>query len=106
MQYLVQGDNGPQVKVTITRDGYAEDLTDATVQLHFRKKNDDETLFSLLNVSTGDDITSGIAIFNFGDTDLNIAEGQYEGEVEIVSASDVRETIYEVIDFYVREDFA
>ena len=35
--YLVQGDTKPQVKATLTRDdGTAQDVTGATIKLHFR----------------------------------------------------------------------
>ena len=58
---LVQGDTGPQIKVTLTRSdtGSAEDLTGATIKLHFRKKDTTTSLFSLTNQSTGDNLTTG-----------------------------------------------
>jgi len=44
---LVQGDTAPQIKVILTRDdtGLAEDITDAVVKLHFRKKATSTVLF-------------------------------------------------------------
>lgn len=106
MQYLVQGDNGPQIKATITREGAAFNLTGYTVKMHFRRKGDDDLLFTLDTQSSEADLELGVAIFAFGDNDLNVSEGQYEGEIEMVSSSGVKETIYEIIDFFVREDFA
>jgi hypothetical protein len=32
-------------------------------------------------------------------------EGYYEGEVEVVASGGTRETVYEIVDFYLREDF-
>jgi len=105
---LVQGDTAPQIKVSFTRDdtGLAEDITDAVVKLHFRKKATSTVLFSLTGQSTPDEATAGTTIFMFSNTQLNIDPGKYEGEVEIVYQSGTRETIYEIIDFVLREDFA
>ena len=105
---LVQGDTGPQVKVTLTRSdtGSAIDLTEAsTCKMHFRKKNSDTVLFSLSNASDSSDQGNGIAVFAFSGTQLDITPGDYEGEVEVVFNSGARETVYETIDFVLRADF-
>lgn len=106
--FLVQGDTGPQIKVTLTRSdtGLAEDLTDSTVSLHFRKKSSDSILFTLTGQSTPDELTSGIAIFVFSNGQLDLSPGDYEGEVEVVFDTGTRETVYEIIDFVLRRDFA
>jgi len=106
---LVQGDTAPQIKVTLTRSdtGDVIDLTEAsTCQLHFRKKNTDSVLFSLSNQSGDSDQALGIAIFAFSGSQLDITPGNYEGEVEVVFTSGVRETVYETLDFVLRADFA
>lgn len=106
--YLVQGDTGPQIKVTLTRQdtGSAEDITGATVKLHFRKKDRDAVLFSLTGTNTEDEATDGIAIFIFQNGQLDLPAGDYQGEVEVVFNSGTRETVYEIIDFELRRDFA
>lgn len=101
---LVQGDTGPQIKADITRDGSAEDLTGATAVLRFRKKKTDTVLFTLSSVSSADQLAVGELYFVFSSGQLDLDEGFYEGEIEIVS-SGVRETVYEVVDFFLREDF-
>lgn len=106
---LVQGDTGPQVKLTLTRSdtGGAIDLTDASsCQLHFRQQYSTTKLFTLDNQSGNDDQALGIAIFVFGSGDLDLNAGDYEGEVEVVFNSGVRETVYETVNFVLREDFA
>lgn len=104
---LVQGDTGPQIKITLTREdtGSAQDLTGATIKMRFRKKRTTTVLATLDNQSTGDNLSNGICFFVFAEGDLNVAEGFYEGEVEVVFSSGTRETVYEIIDFFVREDF-
>lgn len=105
---LVQGDGGPQIKATLTRSdtGDAEDLTGATVKLHFKKKNSDTLLFSVTGTNVGDNYENGIVIFAFTSSQLDLSPGEYQGEIEVVSATDVRETIYETLEFVMREDFA
>lgn len=106
--YLVQGDTGPQIKATLTRDdtGSAQDITGHTIQMHFRKKFTDTVLFSLNGTITNDNAPNGIVIFNFSGTQLNIDAGEYEGEIEVTSGGGTVETVYEVIDFALRKDFA
>lgn len=101
---LVQGDTGPQIKAAISRDGTAEDLTGATAVLRFRKKKTTTVLFTLTSVSTNDQLAAGDLYFTFSSGQLDLDEAYYEGEIEIVN-SGVRETIYELVEFFLREDF-
>ena len=101
---LVQGDTGPQIKATITRDSSAEDLSGATAVLRFRKKKTTAVLFTLSSVSTSDQVAAGELYFAFSSGQLDLDEGFYEGEIEIVN-SGFRETVYVVVDFFLREDF-
>ena len=105
---LVQGDTSPQFKVTLTRQdtGLVEDLTGATATLHFRKKFTDTVLFSIVGQSTPDEATEGLTIFAFSSGQLDLDAGEYEGEVEVVFDTGARETIFEKLDFLIREDFA
>lgn len=103
---LVSGDTAPQIQATITRDdtGAVVNLTGATVRMYFRKKGTTTTLFTLVS-STGS-FSSGIATFAFGANDLaTIAQGYYEGEIEITYADASKETIFKILDFYIRSDF-
>ena len=105
---LVQGDTSPQLKVTLTRKdtGLVEDLTGSTVKLHFRKKATTTLLFSITGQSTSDEATDGITIFAFSNTQLDLNPGKYEGEIEVTTDAGVKESVYEIVDFVLREDFA
>ena len=106
--YLVQGDDAPSIKVTLTRDvtGDIIDLTNRTAVLKFRKKGTNTVLSTLSDVSTENQKTSGIAIFSWDSTDLDIDAGLYEAEIELTdNVNDKVETVYELIEFRVREDF-
>ena len=104
----VQGDTGPQIKVTLTEEdsGDAVDLTGATVTLHFRAAGEDEVLFSrefFVNPNTAE---TGIAVLQWQTNDLNQEAGAYEGEIEVVRNSGIRETLFDKLKFKIREDFA
>lgn len=106
--YLVQGDDAPQIRVVLTREntGLAIDVSDATVVLKFRKKGTSTVLSTLTSITPSEEKPDGVAIFNWGATDLDVPAGNYEGEIEIYfTLQDVTETIYETLDFVVREDF-
>jgi hypothetical protein len=108
---LVQGDTRAQIQTTITRSdtGSVVNLTTASsISLKFRKTYTTATLLTLTGVqNTAGDYAKGIATFEFSDTDLNVDAGEYEGEIEIVYSSDsTRETVFELVNFIVREDFA
>lgn len=105
---LVQGDTGPQIQVTLTDEstGSAIDLREATATLHFRSETTGVTLFS--RDLTIPEITAeqGIAIVVWESTDLNQDPGDYEGEIEVVLATGIRQTVYDVLKFRLREDYA
>jgi hypothetical protein len=104
---LVKNDTGPQLRFQITErtDNVPVDLTGATVTLHFRAKGKKTVLFSRA-ASIDNPPSAGSAIFVFHTGDLNLEPGIYEGEVEVVLGSGLRETIYEVVDFELRDEFA
>jgi hypothetical protein len=105
--YFVQGDDGPQLKVTLTRDETGEiiDTTGKTVVWKYRKKGSTTLLGTLSDISSAEQKEAGIAIFQWGPTDLDIAAGNYEAEIEITDTTGLVETVYELIEFSIREDF-
>ena len=104
----VQGDTGPQIRVTLTNedDSSPVDLTSATVTLHFREAGAETVLFSRLFFINPDTATNGVAVLQWAVDDLEVAAGTYEGEIEVVRSSGVRETLYDKLKFKIREDFA
>jgi hypothetical protein len=108
MIYLVKDDNGRQLECRITREDTDSpvDLTGATARLKFRKKRTTNILFTLTNITIAPvDLPAGQALFQFSAANLDLAAGFYEGEVEITFSNSNVETIYEIIDFQVRDDF-
>ena len=105
---LVQGDTRPQIQVTISRSNSTEvvDLRTASTVLRFRKEDTTTVLTTLTAITADpDSLAEGICVFQFGDGDLDIDPGDYEGEVEVTYADGAKETVFEVIKFIVREDF-
>lgn len=106
--YLVQGDNGSQVKVTITRDdtGAAVNLTNCTVTMKFKKKNTSNVLTSINSSTTLEaDLEAGIALFQFNSAALDITAGDYVAEVQLTFVDGVIETAFEELEFTLREDY-
>ena len=105
---LVQGDNLPFVKLTLTDPltGAAINLSDSSVvvRVYFRAANTTTVLNTIVceKLSSG---TTGEVRFNFASGVLNVEPGQYEGEVEIDFGGQ-KQTVYEVLKFSVRSQFA
>lgn len=104
---LVKDDIGTSVRATLTRehDGSAVDISSATAVLKFRKKDTTTVLATLSNSATSGQKTNGIAIFPFSEAALANSEGKYEAEIEVTFDDGTIETVYEVLDFYLRDDF-
>ena len=104
----VQGDTGPQIRLTFTDEdtGTVTDLTNATVTLHFRKQGSTTVLFSRDLFVNPDTATNGQAIVAWNTGDLDQDPGLYEGEIEVVRGSGIRETLYNVLAFEIRAEFA
>lgn len=101
---LVQGDNRPYIKLTLTNaDGTAVDVSSATVLVKFRAAGS-TTVLSILTCTKPNGGTDGIVLFNFPGTTLLVDPGLYEGEVEINFGNDVA-TVYDVLKFIVRAQF-
>lgn len=103
---LVRGDTGPQLKVTLTDETTEEaiDLTDAVVVMHFREV--DTT--TVLDTLTGEllDAVAGEVVFDWAADTLDVPEGAYEGEIEVTFPSELTQSVFTPISFYVREQFA
>ena len=104
----VQGDTGPQIKVVLTEEdsGDPVDLTGGTVTLHFRQAGETTVLFSRALYINPDTATDGEAVLQWQTTDLDQEAGVYEGEIEVVRSTGLRETLYDKLKFKIREDFA
>jgi len=103
----VQGDTGPQLRLTLTDEdtGTATDLTSATVKLHFKAAGAASVLYTK-TLSILSPPTNGIAVVNWTTGQLDYPAGTYQGEIEITRGSGTIETLYDIIKFKIREDFA
>lgn len=104
----VQGDTGPQIKVALTEEdsGNPVDLTGGTATLHFRAAGEAQVLFSRQFFINPETAVNGEAVLQWETNDLNQEAGAYEGEIEVVRSSGLRETLYDKLKFKIREDFA
>lgn len=103
---FVRRDTGPQIKLTLHSEDteLPEDISRATVTLHVSREDTGAFMFTrpcFVNPETG---ANGVAIIAWEEGDLDIPEGFYLGELEIVLENGIRETLFDVLRFYVRED--
>ena len=102
---LVQGDNLPNIKLTLTdpTTGLPINLSDAqtVVRVYFRAVGSSTVLATIVceKVNGG---TNGQVRFNFSSGVLDVEPGPYEGEVEIDFDGYVQ-TIYDLLKFTVRK---
>ena len=103
---LVQGDNRPFIKLTLLdADGTAINLSGSTVNVYFREAGT-TTVLSTLPCTLINGGTGGQCSFNFPGTALNVDPGPYEGEISISFATSDVQTVYDVLKFQVRAQFA
>lgn len=105
---LVQGDNLPWITLTLTDSVtlLPLDLSDpaTTVRVYFRAAGASTVLSTLTCQKVGSG-TGGQVRFNFPNNTLTVPAGPYEGEVEIDYGGS-KQTIYEILKFNVRAQFA
>ena len=104
---LVKGDSAPQIRAAVTRedDGSVVSFAGGIVRMKFRKKDTTTVLFTMFGADSGSDFANGIATFSFAPGNLNLDAGYYQGEIEITYSDGLVETIYEIMEFYLRDDF-
>lgn len=100
---FVRGDTGPQIRVTLSRDSVAENLTGATVYMHLRALG--ATTLTLTKTCSLTDAENGEVTVAWSEGDLDLDAGVYEAEFEIVKAT-LRETVYDLIRLEIRDDIA
>jgi hypothetical protein len=103
---LVAGDTRPWIKVTLKDvDGNPINVAGSTVYFKFRQSGTTATLFTTTCAQPNGG-ADGVVAFNFPAGGLDVAAGQYEGEIEIAFTPTDIQTVYELIKFTVREQFA
>jgi hypothetical protein len=105
---LVQGDNLPYIKLSLTdpATGEAINVSDPQVfvRVYFRAAGSTDIL-ATLPCEKLDGGTTGQVRFNFPNGVLDVEPGPYEGEVEIDFDGQIQ-TVFEVLKFNVRSQFA
>lgn len=105
---LVQGDNLPWVRLTLTDPNTGSPInvsnSDITIRVYFRAVGS-ETVLSTLTCEKVNGGVDGVVRFNFPGNTLNVEPGLYEGEVEI-DFDGQTQTVYEVLKFVIRDQFA
>jgi hypothetical protein len=103
---LVQGDTFPAITLTLRKtNGSPVDVSESStvVRIYFRATGTD-TVLSTITCSKFDP-DNGVVKFGFYNNELDVEPGSYEGEVEVDFDGDTQ-TLYEVLKFQVRAEFA
>lgn len=105
---LVKGDSKPVVIVTLTDDvtNSALDVSSAatTVSVRFRKAGT-TTLLSTISCSKVNTGSDGKVQFDFSGGILdNVDPGSYEGEIVVSTSGAGTHTVYELLNFRVRDN--
>lgn len=110
---LVKGDSVANVSVTLVREdtGAAFTLTQANVRLYIRKKGSTTLLSTITHDSGSSNFGSGVIVFALGTflSSNTTTPGYYEGELEIEfnpDTSPTKQTVFEEISIFVRDQFA
>ena len=104
---LVQGDNLPIVTLTLTdaQTGNAIDLSAATTTVVVKlRAATGTTILSTLSCSKTNGGGDGVVAFNFPNTTLAVAPGQYQGEIEMSFNGQIL-TVFDLLQFTVRAQF-
>lgn len=105
---LVQGDNLPYIRLKLSDPATGEVINisdpDVFVRVYFRAAGSD-TVLNTISCEKVDGGTTGEVRFNFPNGVLDVEPGPYEGEVEI-DFDGQTQTVYEVLKFNVRSQFA
>lgn len=103
---LVQGDTRPYIRITLKdADGTAINVSGSTVRFKFRQSGTSGTLFTVVcsQINGG---TDGVIVFNFPVGGLDVEPGAYEGEIEVDYGGGDIQTVYDLLKFTVRTQFA
>lgn len=104
---LVQGDNLPEVTLTLTdaQNGEPLDLSAVTTTVVVKLRAlGGTTVLSTLECWKPNGGGDGIVTFYFPNTTLDIAPGQYQGEIEISFNGQIL-TVYDLLQFTLRAEF-
>jgi hypothetical protein len=104
---LVQGDNLPEVTLTLTdrQTGNALDLSAATTAIVVKlRAATGTTVLSTLTCSKPNGGSDGVIKFYFPANTLNIPAGNYQGEIEI-SYNGQYLTVFDLLQFVLRAQF-
>ena len=105
---LVQGDADQSLNLNISEfpSGQKVSLTGGSVAFKFRAVGTTNTLFTK-SAQIGAGAGSGDCTVVLSSADMsNLVAGDYEAEVEVTQQSGARQTVFDPIEFRVREDFA
>ena len=104
---LTRNDTATQIRAKLYEQdtGNIVDFQYGSCVMKFRKKGTKVVLSRLNAFDFGDNFAEGTAVFKFDVGTLAVDAGLYEGELEVTYADGRSETVFEVLDFNLRDEF-
>ena len=105
---VVKGDTGPNLRATVTRsDTGGAFVGTSNCILKIRKKGTTVVISTISLNASASNLATGTLVFPLSTflTDNNTVEGFYEGEITFTLTDNTTMSVFELIDFKVREDF-
>ena len=105
---IVSGDSDQVLSLNISEfpSGAKVNLTNGSVAFKFRKVGTTNTLFTKAG-TIGVGAASGDCTVTLASADLaSLIAGDYEAEVEVTQSNGTRQTVFDPVEFRVRDDFA
>ena len=103
---LVRNDTGPALELSLSDSDGPADLSDSTVFFYLRRNPREGVLLTREATVPSNTATEGKAYVFWGEGDLDLPGGVYEAEIEIQGSGGARQTVFEIFEIEIRDDFA
>ena len=104
---LTRNDTATQIRAKLYEQdtGNVVNFQYGSCVLKFRKKGASTILSRLNAFDFGSNFAEGVAVFKFDVGTLSGEAGLYEGEIDVTYSDGRSETVFEVLEFILREEF-
>lgn len=103
---LVRNDTGPALELSLSSSDGPANLTDSAVFLYLRRNPREGVLLTREASVPSATAAEGKAYIFWGQGDLDLRPGVYEAEIEIKGSGGSRQTVFELFEIEIRDDFA
>jgi len=103
---FVQGDTSPILKLVLTDSVSLQPINLTGATINFNVKATGAAQLSFSKVASIVNAAGGIANIVWVAGDLDRAPGSYQAEIEVIDSAGIKETVFEFVELFIREDIA